>query len=261
MMINQSLDHGLRVLLLYDTENPSFAVAEISRRLGFNQSKTYRLIRTLVRSGLVQEKPGTARYSLGMSALRMGLLAQQNFDLPALARPLMEKLSLQTKETVLLTAVYGTRGICLERVESEEPVRYSLFKPGATFPLHCGASSKVLMAHLPEGDWDQIIAREGLKQYTPHTITDPEELKAHLREIRKKGYAYSDQEIDRDVRAVAAPILNGRNNLVAGLSIAGPAYRIKQKQVGSLARLVLKYAEQISVSLGHISKAKKPKSR
>jgi IclR family acetate operon transcriptional repressor len=80
------------------------------------------------------------------------------------------------------------------------------------------------MAYLPEEDWDYIIRKEGLKRYTPHTITHANALKDHLREIRKRGYAFSDQEVDRDVRAVAAPILNSLGELVAGLSLAGPAY-------------------------------------
>jgi DNA-binding IclR family transcriptional regulator len=102
------------------------------------------------------------------------------------------------------------------------------------------------MAYLPEEEWDRIIAKEGLKQYTSNTITDADQLKAHLREIHKKGYAFSDQEVDRDVRAVAAPILNGVGELVAGLSVAGPAYRINKKKISSCGKLVIQYAEKIS---------------
>lgn len=60
------------------------------------------------------------------------------------------------------------------------------------------------MGYLPEEDWNRIIAKEGLKRYTPNTNTDEDNLKARLREIRKRGYAFSDQKVDRDVRAVAA---------------------------------------------------------
>lgn len=253
MNLNQSLAHGLAILLLYDSATLSLAVAEIAKRLGYSLSKTYRLTRTLVRHGFLQENPGKARYALGLNALKLGLLAQQNLNLAVIARPLMKELSLLTKETVLLTAVNGTKGICLERVESEEPIRYSLFQPGASLPLHCGASSKILMAYLPEEEWDRIIAMEGLKRYTSRTITAIDELKLHLKEIRKRGYAWSDQEADRDVRAVGAPILNSRGELVAGLSVAGPAYRINKKKLNSLGRLVVKYAREISSKLGLLS--------
>jgi DNA-binding IclR family transcriptional regulator len=254
MIINRSLAHGLDILLLYDTSCPSYTVSEISKKLGYSQSKTYRLVRTLIQYGFLQENNGTAQYSLGLNALRLGFLAQQRFNISEIARPFMKELSLLTKETVVLTAVDRTKGIVLERVESEEPIRYSLFQPGAYLPLHCGASSKILMAYLPEEDWDRIISKEGLRRYTPHTITDLDQLKTHLREIKKRGYAFSDQEVDRDVRAVAAPILNSRGELVAGLSIAGPVYRINKKRIRSLAKMVMEFAQKISSHLGYVSK-------
>jgi IclR family transcriptional regulator, KDG regulon repressor len=250
MSINQSLAHGLETLLLFDASTPLLTVAEISKKLRFTQSKTYRLVRTLVQYGLLQENGGTALYSLGLNALRMGLLARQNINLSAIARPFMEELSHLTKETVFLTAVNGTKAICLERVESDEPIRFSFFQPGADLPLHCRAMCKILMAYLPEEDWDKVIAKEGLRRYTPNTITRVDELKAHLRQIRKKGFAFSDQEADRDVRAVAAPVLSRWGELLAGLSIAGPSYRIKKKTVSRLAKLVIDCAKKISINLG-----------
>jgi DNA-binding IclR family transcriptional regulator len=249
MSINQSLAHGLNILLLYEASAPLFTVSEISKRLGYSQSKTYRLVRTLTQYDLLREENGTAQYTLGLNTLRLGLLAKGRFNLSNLAKPFMKELSFRTKETVLLTAINGTRGVVLERVESEEPVRFSLFQPGVTLPLHCGASSKILMAYLPEKEWDHIISKEGLKRYTSHTITEVDQLKAHLRQIRKRRVAFSDQEVDRDVRAVASPILDPIGELVAGLSIAGPVYRISKRRVNELSKLVKEYAEKISSQL------------
>ena len=256
MSINQSLAHGLNLLLLFDTAHSSFTVAELSNRLKYSQSKTYRMVRTLVRYDLLQENPGTARYSLGLSALRIGLLAQQSLNLSQVARPFMKELASIARETVLLTVVNGNRAVCLERVESEGAIRYTMFQPGASVPLHCGASSKILMAYLPEEEWNRIIAKEGLRRYTLNTITQKSRLRSHLREIRRKGYAFSDQEVDPDVRAIAAPILNATGQLVAGLSIAGPAYRISKRRVGVLKKTVIEYAQRISSQLGYSAASK-----
>jgi len=103
-----------------------------------------------------------------------------------------------------------------------------------------------LMAFLPEKEWDPIIVKEGLTRYAPSTITQVSRLKIHLREIRRKGYAFSDQEIDRGVRAIAAPISNGIGECVAGLSYAGPAFRINKKTVTSCGKLVIEYTGKIS---------------
>jgi len=246
MQITQSLAHGLEILLLYGTTTPLLSVAEISNKLKYSQSKTYRLVGTLMKYGLLQEDNGTARYALGSNALRLGLIAQQQFNIASIARPFMRELSKITKETVLLTAVNGTKGIVLERVESEEPIRYSMFQPGATIPLHAGASSKILMAYLPEDEWDRIIKKEGLKRYTSATISNRNQLKDHLREIRSKGYAFSDQEVDRDVRAIAAPIFNLAGEIIGGLSVAGPAYRINKKKISCCGKLIIQYAQKIA---------------
>jgi len=249
MKMNQSLSHGLEILLLFDSSHPVFTVLEIADLLHFSQSKTYRLVRALVHYGLLETVNGSGRYSLGMNALRLGLLAQQKFNIAVIALPFMKELSRLTKETVLLTAVHGAKAVCLERVESEEPIRYSLFTPGATLPLHAGASSKVLLAFLPETDWEEILAGERFHRYTPQTITDRGVLKAQLQEIRSRGYAFSDQEVDREVRAIAAPILNSRRELIAGLSVAGPAYRIHKRRVQSLGQLVRRSAAKIALQI------------
>jgi IclR family KDG regulon transcriptional repressor len=248
--INQSLAHGLSLLLLYDGEHSSLTVTDISQRLHYTQSKTYRLIRTLLQYGFLEEGATVGQYCLGLSALQIGLFVQRNFNISVIARPVMEELAHLTKESVLMTVVNGTKAICLDRLESEHPIRSSMFQPGTTQPLHAGSSSKILMAYLPETEWDKIIEKEGLIRFTPFTITDPNKLKAHLREIRKKGYAFSDQEVEREVRGVSAPILNAVGELTAGLSVVAPGYRTSKKQVGFLGKLVIEYAQKISSKLG-----------
>jgi IclR family KDG regulon transcriptional repressor len=251
MEYTQSLGQGLDILLLYDIHTSALTAAEISKKKGYSLSKTYRIIRTLMKYGFIEEEKGTARYSLGPNVLHLGLLAQRKFSLAAIAKPFMKELSVLSKESVVLTAVNGTKAVCLENVESEEPIRSSTFQAGEIVFLHAGASSKILMAHLPENEWDRIIKKEGLRQLTPNTVSHAEKLKEQLREIRRRGYAVSDREVYEDVRAVGAPILDGMGNLVAGLSIVGPVYRINKKKLSSLVKLAVEYAGKISNRIGY----------
>lgn len=252
--ITQSLAHGLKILLLYDVSTPLLTVAEISDRLNYSQSKTYRLVRTLVQYGLLQDQGRSAKYSLGLNVLRLGFLAQQRFSITTLARPFMEEARSASRETVFLIAMCGLKAIVLERVESEEPVRWSVTPPGQEIPLHCTAAGKVLMAHLPQEDWDDIIAKEGLRRYTANTITDIRELKDHLLGIRNTGHALSNQEFYEEERAAAAPVINGSGGVVGALAIAGPTYRIGKGRLRDLAKAVVHYAEKISEELGYAAK-------
>jgi DNA-binding IclR family transcriptional regulator len=158
--INRTLADGLKILLLFDRATSLFTVPDISRRLGYSKSKGYRLVSTLIHYGFLQENSGTAQYCLGLNTFRLGLLAGRHFNLSGIARPLMKELCDLAKETVLLTAVSGTKGIVLDRVEAEHSIQYTLYQPGAIIPLYCGASGKILMAYLDEMDWDRIIADE-----------------------------------------------------------------------------------------------------
>lgn len=240
---NQSLVHGLQIVFLFDPANPYLRVSEISKRLKYSQSKTYRLVKTLVEWGLLQEVAEKGRYSLGLGAFRLSLLAQRHFSLPEIARPHMKELSLVTKETVILTAVQGRQGVCVEVIESREPIRYSFFQPGAILPLPYGASSKVLMAHLPEGDLRQVLAGiKGLEKPLQW-----KKLLEQLQEVREKQCALSHQEVNREARGVAAPILDGTGQLAAILSVAGPVYRIDEKKFAHLGSLTVRYAQRIAV--------------
>lgn len=249
IMDNLSLVNGLKILLLYDRSKSLLTVAEISKTLGYSQSKTYRLVSTLTNYNFLHRKPGTKQYALGLNTLRLGLIGQQNFGLSAITRPFMEELSRLSKETVFLSAINGTKRMLLEKVECDEPIKYSPLGAGELRPLTIGVSSKLLLAYLAEGDWDHIINNEGLKRYTPYTITDANHLKKQLKEIREKEYAYSDREEIADVRAVAAPIRNSSGKVVAALSIGGPVYRINKKRLKELTKLVVKYSDKISASL------------
>jgi DNA-binding IclR family transcriptional regulator len=244
-MGNVSLQNGLDVLLLYDTSKSELTVSEIARNLGFTQSKTYRLVRTLTAANFLQKK-GTKQYALGLNVSRLGLVAQQDLGLSDIAKPFMKELARLTRESVYLSILYGTKGMLIEKIESPEPIRYSHIKVGEMWPLTVGASGKVILAHRPREEWDQVIGKEGLRRYTPFTITDPHQFKKHLEEIVKKGYAFSDREQFAQVRAVAAPIRNRAGEVTAALAIIGPAYRMPKKRVREFADVAALFSEKIS---------------
>lgn len=247
--ITQSLAHGLDILRLYDATTPSLTVIEIAERLKFSQSKAYRLVRTLAQYGLLREQAGTARYALGLGVLRLGLLAQQSFTISLIARPFMEELRNLTKETIFLIVPAGTKGLCVEKVESEEPIRFST-PLGDEIPLYCTAAGKVLMAHLPEEEQREIIAA-GLTQHTPNTITDASRLRAQLDEIRETGVAIADREFFEEEKAMAAPVLNGSGSVVASVSIAAPFYRLNRSKLLTFRGFLIECAGNISSRLGY----------
>jgi IclR family KDG regulon transcriptional repressor len=213
----------LDVLLLFDAAQPELSIDQISELIDAPRSTTYRYVRTLRDKGFLERADGGA-FQLGPRVLELAQVARRKLDIGDLALPTMEEIAAATRETVLLTRLIGRSAVCIERVEGPQTVRIS-FERGRVQPLHAGASSKVLLAYLDEEQWDEHLMLP-LERFTDQTTTNPAALKAELRQIRRKGYCVSDGEVDVGARAVAVPILDERRRVVAGLSTAGPAFRV-----------------------------------
>jgi DNA-binding IclR family transcriptional regulator len=107
----------------------------------------------------------------------------------------------------------------------------------------------VLLAYRPPEEWDAYIRRNGLKQYTPNTVTDPETLKRELRGIRRAGWAVTYQEYIPGARALGVPILDPAGTVTASVSVTGPGTRLTRQRARQLKPLALQTARQISLAL------------
>jgi DNA-binding IclR family transcriptional regulator len=122
--------------------------------------------------------------------------------------------------------------------------------PGMRVPLHCGASAKVLLAFGPPAVANEYLAREHLARLTPQTHSSVPPLREELASIRVQGYAFSRGEVDADLWAVGAPILDAHGNLTAALSVVAPLSRGSHEQVDKARRAILATSMAFSRRLG-----------
>jgi IclR family acetate operon transcriptional repressor len=233
---------GLGLLTSLGTERPGeTTVSELARAVGLPLSTAYRYVSVLKEEGFLEEgeRPGSWRIGLRLLALAWNAPPRR---ITTAARPIMERLSAETGETVLLIEPFGTCGICSERVESQEAVRLA-FEKGRVLPLHAGASVRALLAFSPS--WlVEAVLEERLERFTDATITVPQALRDNLGYVRSVGYAYSDSEMDPGVSAVAMPVRAGRKYAVASLSVTGPSFRLtREKAMSCLPALQRAVAE------------------
>ena len=195
-----SLEKAFKILSLFSVFRPSIDVNEISKELGIPKSTIYRLIKIMMKYELMEQDNETSGYRLGIRIFQMGNIVKYQRRVGEIAHPFLVELRNITKETVILVVIEGHRSLVLREVEGVHMVRLT-HDEGRTMPLHAGASSKIVLAHLSAGEQDEII-QEGLPGFTENTITDAIELKKELAKIRENGYAYSDQELDEGARAI-----------------------------------------------------------
>lgn len=229
-------------MLLFDADTPELSIDAISERTATARSTTYRLIQTLCKKGLI-EKTAPGVYRPGIHLLNLAGLAIQQNHLARLALPTMQSLAAQTQETVLLVRHFGAHAVCIERVETQQNIRIT-FQIGHPQPLHAGASSKILLAYLPEAERERVLAAP-LQAFTSHTITDPDTLRRQLRDIRAAGYCVTQSEVDDGATAISVPILDSKNHIMAALSTAGPSFRLDDSRISQHITLLKAAAHTI----------------
>lgn len=239
------VERGLDLLFLFRPDQSVWTVPEMALSLGMPASTLYRYVRSLKERGLLEEdRQSPGGYRLGPRVLELAQVYSQTTDLGRVSRPVMRELADLTGESVMLMLARDLHGYCIEAVESRRSLRLS-FEIGHPLPLHAGASMKILLAYLDEATFRAVV-QAGLTRYTQATITDPERLRAHMTEIRRQGWAFSDGEVDEWARAVAAPVRNSRGVVVAGLSLAGPSQRLADEHLPGLVAQVKAAADRIS---------------
>lgn len=239
----------MAILQMLSAEGPDLSLGEISATLGLHKSTVHRLIMVLERHKLVERNSDNGRYRLGLKLFELGTKAVSKLDLRGRARPVLERLVLETSETVHLCILDETEVVYLDKVEPARSVRMAS-SVGRRNPAYCTAVGKAIMAWLPEAQVETIVRKHGLKAMTANTITSFLELKTELAAIRDRGYAIDNEENEEGVRCVACVVRDFSGGPVAAISVSGPAFRVTREKVKSIARPVIAAANTLSVELG-----------
>lgn len=247
----QSVNRALRALELI-AEAGQLGVTELGRRLGVHKATASRLVATLAERGMVERDPITEKYRLGFGLIRLAGAAMASMDLVRIARPMLEELADRTHETVNLGVLSGDAVVYIDQVTGTRSVVVVSWV-GRRTPLHCTSNGKVLLAHVGEAERARLLAHP-LERETRSTVTDPATLEAQLEEIRRRGYATTMEELEEGLNAVAAPIRRADGEVVAALSVSGPAFRMRPVDLPRVGRLAMEVAGAISRRLGYVER-------
>ena len=207
------------------TPRADLGVTEIAEDLGLSKAAVHRVLASLRSRGLVELDARTHRYSLGVSVMRLGMSYLDRIDVRRIARPFLQELTERTQETATLSITVGADSrVYVDQVTPEREVIMSVTL-GKPYPLHAGASSRALLAFLPEEQIQAYIDSAPLNSMTASTIIDPVALRRDLDEVRATGWARSTAERMTGAASVAAPVLDHDGNAVAVISVCGPAER------------------------------------
>lgn len=245
----QSIIRAVR--LLKALKHGESSLEELCEKVDLNRSTAHRILKALASEGLVEQDAHTKAYSLGYEVLELSAAARQQISIRKSALPILNELSERTHETIHLSVRTGVQVVCIEKVQSPRPVRI-VSEIGTTGPLYCTGSGKCLLAFLPESDIDRILADIEFKAFTDHTITNRDELKKQLVEIRKEEVAYDFGEHQAEIMCVAAPVYDNSGRVIAAISLAVPVDRCSPEKLKEFEPLVSEAACKLSAKLGYL---------
>lgn len=233
--------------LVAGAERPP-SLDELTRASGLPKPTVYRLLRLLMRGGLVQRDVAEKRYLVGRRTSAISLQVQMRSPFRAQRHAALTRLVDEIGETCNFTMLDGAEVVYLDRVETSEKVRLHM-DVGSRVPLHCTASGKLFLAQLPSTQIRRLIGRAPLKRYTDRTIVNPDQLLRELHKTRLSGIgADSGEYLDGSV-CLAVPVTDGGERVCAAIAVHGPAPRLTLKKAYQFLPALRRAAAAIASTL------------
>ena len=204
-----------------------------TQQLGWPKPSVHRLCAHLEHAGWVLRSGSERNLSLGPAALKFALAALRHDAANAERRAILRALVDRVGETCNLTMLAGAEVLYVDRVESAWPLRLHL-EPGSRVPLHCTASGKLFLAHMPAAQRARVLAALALRAATPKSLTDAAAIEKETRTIRRRGYSLDREEFLVGLVAIAVPVPGRDGRPVAALAVHGPIGRLSLKRAVAL---------------------------
>jgi IclR family transcriptional regulator, KDG regulon repressor len=238
----RAVERALDILLCF-TEDAELSLTEIAGKVGLHKSTVHRLLASLEGKGFILRSPSTEKYRLGFRLWELAANLSQSDDPEVILLPEMEHLRDLCEETVSLYVRDGLLRVRIQAVQSSQAIR-RVAQVGARLPLYVGASSKVLVAFA-----DAEVKEQVLQSPDWPAGLDRELFQRQLDEVKETGYAISIEEREVGAAAVAVPIYNRSQKLVAALAVSGPSNRLTADRMREQAPLLMEFAVRMGKML------------
>lgn len=228
----RTLDRAFSILRIVAKHPQGVGVSAVAAELGLAKSTTSRLLAAM-NSWEVVVRTTENHFQIGPEPVRWVGHQPLTFTLPALARPLLQKIADETGEAVSICVLEGFQVSYLDHVQSYRDIQVRDWT-GELVPPHVSSAGKVLLA-FSEPDFVEAFLKRPLVPYTDRSIVDPDELRKELIAVRRDGYAMTDEEYGEGILGLAVPMFNGHGNVMAAINVYGPKFRldspVKQTQI------------------------------
>lgn len=200
-------------------------LAELMQATGMPKASLYRTLSLFEDARLVMRESGGRAYAPGPRLADFALEILRHDSVAGVRRAILRRLVDDVGETCNLAMLTKGELTYLDRVEASWPLRLHL-PAGATLPVHCSASGKLLLAMKPPAERAQLVAELNLTRHTERTICDRQLLAAELDRIASNGYALDNEEYVLGVACVAVPVRRADGEVIAAVAVHAATARL-----------------------------------
>lgn len=245
----KTLDTALKLLKLFETEEQTLSVTEISEATALPKSKVSRLLADFRANGFLEQDEQTRRYRVGLAAFELGSNYVKSQPLAHAALPVLRHIVDQTGHSTTLSVMRGDLILHILAVEGPHYID-GRWRVGNRLPFHATSAGKVLLAGLTPAGFNAFISSHKLEPITPSTVTDPAVFRHQIDEIRAQGSSITRGESAPGLVAIAVPVLGRSNETVAALGLIIPDRFFAEDQTDDLIALLHEEARTLSIKCG-----------
>ncbi|SFJ02510.1 IclR family transcriptional regulator [Jannaschia pohangensis] len=239
------LDRMIGLLEIVAVAGRPVSVAEIQKASGLPRPTCYRLIQQLADQQMLDRPHDDGRYVIGDRVIRIALLGKSDVDVRRCAAPLLRSAANKFNETMFLARLRDGKVEIIHVETPDDPARAFIHPGLGERPMHACSCSKAIAAFAEPAFQDALLAGR-LTQYTGHTKTSPEALRAEFAQIVRRGFADCDQEIDLGIASVAAPVMVGNIGATFSVGAVGPIRRFGHEDRAEIGEKLIGLARKIS---------------
>jgi DNA-binding IclR family transcriptional regulator len=228
-------------------DSTGLSLGGIAENVGLARSTVHRIVLALEAERFVSCN-GPGQYRLGPEILH--LAESCKIDLIRDVHPFIVRLSKELDETVDLSVRAGHLVTVVDQVIAMRRLRVEAAL-GRSFPLHCTASGKAILAALSD-EIGQALIGGSLEGITPKTITNRAELLEQIAQVRKTGIAFDHEELSVGLCAIGSCLNLGNGDIIA-ISIPVPAGRF-YGQEDHLCRTLSRFLAEIASSFPKVER-------
>jgi len=203
-----SLKKGLLILECFTPVKYSLSLSETCELTGLSKATVFRLLKTLSQLNYLRYDSTDKKYYLAPRVLSLGFAVLQGMEVREIARPYIERLSGECRKTVNLAVIDRLEMVHVDRIRFPD-VRDLNISIGSRIPAYNTAMGRAVLAHQKKEKFTEIL-KEICKDPTVVECVgkNGERLIRVLDKVRKEGFATSDEEFAKGIRAIAVPLFS-----------------------------------------------------